>query len=400
MPVKPNALRGDKPVYYVSSEPSVPRSSGVDVSSLPDSYSELVKANPYLNYNYTPGFWDSIGNAFGFRTREDKFREEMELAAREYDQQLLSMHREEEYNSPLQQAARQREAGINPDLNGVESSMASEFNEPEISPVPPEGGEGLQFVGNLMSAVTTALGIAQGVTDLRGSIIDNDLKDASFVSQLFGFGRDAFLNSITPESLRKVGSSVDENGNPVLEVSQVGIDPSFFHSRSSQKRFFRAMNRAAESVKGQAEAYGLAKQAGENRQGYARIHGSKYYSTSDDELDEVFGIIGDVSYDILEKGLRLESRGQDVKSFELESEGRNVAADLANGLPELQSESDAEALKYSKENVKVQNEINESMRDVVHKLHEKAEDGNKLAAIVLGLIGMAGPLSSAIRQNF
>lgn len=90
-------------------------------SGLPESYRKLYESNPYANYQYQLGFWDKIGNLFGFRTSEDRTREEYAQRSNEYISQLQSLAREEEYNSEAEQSKRQKEAGLNPALNRTSS---------------------------------------------------------------------------------------------------------------------------------------------------------------------------------------------------------------------------------------------------------------------------------------
>lgn len=98
-------------------------------------YEDLWNSNPYANNDREDSLWDSIGNLFGFRTGADKWQDELDVRSKEYDAQIASIAREEEYNSESSKVQRMREAGLNPDLQGIQSaSSASEFSEPETSP--------------------------------------------------------------------------------------------------------------------------------------------------------------------------------------------------------------------------------------------------------------------------
>lgn len=371
----------------------------VDTSGLPESYADLVAANPYLDYEYTPGVWDSIGNLFGFRTREDKYREEMQQASREFETQLLSMAREEKYNSPLEQAARQREAGINPDLNGVGQDSAAEFAEPETRPVPPDGGEALQFVGNIFSAMTSLLGFAQGWTNLRGSIIDNDLKDASFVGELFNIGRGAFLNQLSPDQINDFysgqygdgSSSEGEDGNYFVQAIMKGIDSGLFHSQRSARRFFSAMNSAGRSILGRKEAYTAARDAEQARGDLSRTKGSSFWSDDDKELEDILGEFGDAVYK-----LTIQQQKNAYSAGEIERRSNEAA--LQNGLPELEAEAQAQTLTATREVTQTQNEVNSVLRGLIHNLHEKAKQGSKWANIALVLIGVAPSMLQNVAQ--
>ena len=92
--------------------------------------------NPYRaqleNNSYQQSWWDKVGNWIGFNTKEDSYRLELERLAKEWDANAQMQNVTDAYNSEASQAARQRAAGINPDLNGVDSGSAS--SSPPSSP--------------------------------------------------------------------------------------------------------------------------------------------------------------------------------------------------------------------------------------------------------------------------
>lgn len=116
-------------------------------------YEEQWNSNPYANNNRQDSVWDRIGNLFGFRTGADKWQDELDVRAQEYDAQLASVVREEEYNSEAAKVARMKAAGLNPDLAGLgDASSASEFSEPETSPESSaESSSALDSVGSIIS---------------------------------------------------------------------------------------------------------------------------------------------------------------------------------------------------------------------------------------------------------
>lgn len=108
-------------------------------SGLTGKYATQAAANPYGNAEFTPNFWQNIGEQwFGDYSARDSFYQQQDQAADEYIAQLLDAQRQEQYNSPAAQAARERAAGLNPNLTGVGTG---EQPAPSVNPddTPPSG---------------------------------------------------------------------------------------------------------------------------------------------------------------------------------------------------------------------------------------------------------------------
>ena len=156
------------------------------------TFETLSENNPYSKQNraqYKMGVFEGLLSKWGFRTNADKYNEEMDNRANEYEAQLQSTQREEEYNSAAAQAARMRNAGLNPDLaeNMPGAGEATEFKEPETAPESPVGdfesaGEhaaqlgtflldtligGASTIGTLINAGKTVVDIMKGKQDIE-----------------------------------------------------------------------------------------------------------------------------------------------------------------------------------------------------------------------------------------
>lgn len=142
MPTRDNGYMSDKSTRDPSKNPY-----------LGTQYEEQWNSNPYANNNREDSVWDRIGNLFGFRTGADKWQDELDVRSQEYDAQLASVVREEEYNSESAKVARMKAAGLNPDLQGLgDASSASEMTEPETSPESAaESSSALDSVGKFIS---------------------------------------------------------------------------------------------------------------------------------------------------------------------------------------------------------------------------------------------------------
>lgn len=170
--------------------------SGVDVNQW--------NANPYAQFDYRHTGWQKFLEGLGFRTNYDVMKESMGINAQEYERDLLEKAHNEQYDSPIEQNARLRAAGINPDLAGETSSGESSLMQPDPNaPVSPESSgfdNPMVFGSAIMSGITSLFGLAQsgmGVmqmfADYKSKVLDNDKKQLSnsvdaLLASSYGYG--------------------------------------------------------------------------------------------------------------------------------------------------------------------------------------------------------------------
>ena len=139
------------------------------------SYYDTLYSNPYLvgrSKGYTPTALESIGDValhlgtlglsgstFSDSGRK-RYLEELQQNSNVYLNEQLDKMRQEEYNSAPAAAARERQAGLNPDLTGgVQAGNAAENDQPlQPAKLPDQSGDVLQvaaipfnFVNGIMS---------------------------------------------------------------------------------------------------------------------------------------------------------------------------------------------------------------------------------------------------------
>lgn len=154
-------------------------------SGLTGSFAQQAAANPYVGREFSPTFWQSLGERwFQDYSARDRFYAEQDQAADEYLAQLLDAQRQQEFNSPAAQAARERGAGLNPDLIGVGTG---EQPAPAVNPddTPPGMGtteapvsgadvaNAVSFTGKLLSMPMDFLG---SVIEMSDSILTLGMK--------------------------------------------------------------------------------------------------------------------------------------------------------------------------------------------------------------------------------
>lgn len=109
--------------------------------------------NPYSKENrakYVIGPVETALRAIGFRTGYDNYMMDQDNLEAQWDSQNQSLSYEENYNSAAAAAARMREAGINPDLQGIEGAgEAAEMAENELPPT--QGSTDLEYLQKIGS---------------------------------------------------------------------------------------------------------------------------------------------------------------------------------------------------------------------------------------------------------
>lgn len=354
--------------------------SGIDTSSLENTtFSELAKNNPYTNYQYTPGAWDAIGNFLGFRTGEDRYREQMQLAAAQYDNQLLSTAREENYNNELNTANRMRLAGLNPDLQGLgNGSEASEFTEPETNPEPAEtDGAILQnFAGTMLNVITMSVGLFDQFEGIKAKKIANEAQELANYNSYVDFARKWVLDQMdmNPDNLHKAEEwkkGIVSNQEWLYNLPE--FQATMYGMNNRQKKHFKAaVNQVITSVPTTIEGYKKWKELEENRKGYAKLRGSGYYKESDTDMYETIGVV----VKELEKLDRKQIKAQTKKA-----EGDITYYDNLD--PALTAEAVNAQNKETAAAETAENEVNSAYRSIIDQLNKRAENGSKWAEVML-----------------
>ncbi len=140
-------------------------------------YQALVDANPYATGTRKQTGWDRFVNKLGFTSGYDRYEAEREQNSKNYLAQIYAAQREEMYNSAIEQAERQRAAGINPDITGGVDSGAAAGSPEEFAPVSDmsdaiqSGADDMDNFGSLVSLGVSALTGTLGVVDSISAIV-------------------------------------------------------------------------------------------------------------------------------------------------------------------------------------------------------------------------------------
>lgn len=140
--------------------------------------------NPYKNLPYMQGnIWDTLGFSNTART----YNAQLDQAAQEWDSEYARYLEEREYNSEAAKAQRLKEAGVNPDLQGLGSG--SEQSTGGVSqgvqkPVAQGSGGAAEFVNALTSIVSTFMQLGTASQAMRQSRIQSDIMEAELTDKV------------------------------------------------------------------------------------------------------------------------------------------------------------------------------------------------------------------------
>lgn len=159
--------------YYQAKErlygnPKVNIDLAWEKSGLPESYKNRFYANPYFGKTASGGF-------LGINQKSDQMK--LDIESDKYIATLLEQAYKEQYESPVQAAARERAAGINPDLAGLsEAGQASDANStPTGTPDLSNPMEHIQsFAGFLINLASFTAAIPKEVQAVKAASLAND----------------------------------------------------------------------------------------------------------------------------------------------------------------------------------------------------------------------------------
>lgn len=150
-------------------------------------YQQLVNNNPYRNLHYNKSSWQNFLSKLGFRTDADRWEEQVQENAAQWDAGVYQQMYQDEYNSELAKAERMRAAGENPDLLGTNSvsDAASPFQDPAgLDAGTSEEGVLGQIGSTVLSAFNSAVGIAHQFMQLDAMSSDIEGKNISNASNM------------------------------------------------------------------------------------------------------------------------------------------------------------------------------------------------------------------------
>lgn len=270
----------------------------VDVGSAPSGYGsqydDLFAANPYRGLTYDVSGMQAFLHNLGFRTKYDDFVDQARINAQEYDAGIFSQIQQNEFNDPSAQAARERAAGINPDLAGIGdvAGAAGPTEDPNGMNVSPSGDEArdvLSFVSqSVMNFIPGVLSFATNLTNLKGARLENDAKELAFGSAAVDAANKFFIEGITEQDYRDAFEKNDWSN--ILEESKKDssyLSDTMFSSRAARRRFKLAYGMHSKSLLAEMRKYKTFDDFETYRKSLLSKRASPFFSDNDDDMQNL-----------------------------------------------------------------------------------------------------------------
>lgn len=334
---------------------SVP--SGVDA--------QQWNANPYANFDYRHAWWQKIWEGLGFRSKFDEYRDSMAMNANEYEAQLLEKGHNEQYDSASAQAQRMRQAGLNPDLQNVDSGGSSGMEPDPNAPIQPGYNDPVPiiqgFANTVMSAFTGAIGLAKDAMSLFQLKNDVDSGNISKSSSIVDYAMN-MARQFIPESYPE-----GDSGWVNRAVDQAFDVGSMVLSKKQQKQFRRALTSFYQSAPTQAEQWKAWNESQTGKFDYFKRTSSEFFQDgTDDVLRIITNNLMKVQDKIFKQGLNLDSMRQQNEGEYLESVD-----------PSLQGQVENVTNQRNIESGQIDYYLNEALGSIVDDLRDRSESGRK-----------------------
>lgn len=393
-------------------------SPGPDPPDLGENYAALVAANPYRNQQYNKSPWQNFLTSLGIRTQADAWQENMNVQAAEYDAALAQKAYNEQFESPIQEASRMRQAGMNPDLQGIgDVAGASPMGDDPSTPMQSTGEEGkIIEAGNfIMSAVSTAFGIAKQFGELRALGIANSN------NELIGSSRAAELAQWLVNNTRvPYDPLLSETENELSRLRSVGVAGQHMKiPRRFRRQFAQNLIDFTHSLDDQVKSWQGTGSLIDSKQGVARQVESKFFGNgsfqSMREVNKTLVELSDALAEIaLGRGKAEESFNKDY--FENLSGDEKAAAENAVASntriynqelnPVAKASAENAQNEFSAQMKTVDTIINSSLSSLVHRLKRWADKGDPFSQGLLFSFALArmtsvniGPKGASIGFN-
>lgn len=363
------------------------------------SISNLKSSNPYVNQSYYKSPWQNFLSKLGFRTEADAWQENMSVQAAEYDAALAQKQYDQEYNEPLAQVERMRNAGLNPDIDGgsnISSGQAAPLGEDPSTPMQSTGAED-KIIGaaqTIMTALSTGIGLARSLGDLSAIGITNaegKLVQGERTSQ---FAKWLIDNTLTNQF------ELNDNAEPEYQMSQklnrIFKDNKRFIPFRLRKQFRSNLYEFAQSLNNQVNSWNATKVLGDTKLDVARQVESKYFGNGEFDTMRIAnkGLVklSDSLSEIILKRQNAEEGYKHDYFNNLSGDEAAAAENAANSNKRLyegeldplaKAQSENATNSFVAQQKDIDKIINSTMSEIVHDLKRQADKGDIFAESML-----------------
>lgn len=293
--------------------------------------------------------YDIIDQSMYKNTARGKMAYQEDLAKLLYLAQINQENRMNEYNSPTEQVKRMREAGINPDLAGVDNVPATNVAGYQGNPM--DGTKttlesAIDIFGLITSVSSMAMSIVTGFSSVSKDNISKFASALSAGDSLFGLFDKAVLS--------------DDGNNPVFFGDYL---PSL--SPSQRRQLKRSYNSYVSSTKGATSVNKALAEQARSRGEFNKESLNPFNSSSEDVIAEVWKPYIDAMAEYAVKELKGKSAkadydssyyssefGKDSQDFEKQQRDlfrqfKQPLIDVMKNIDNISNDSVREALKAS-----------------------------------------------------
>lgn len=345
------------------------------------SIQSLSSLNPYRNQPYKKTGFQNFLSALGFRTQADAWQENMSVQAAEYDAALAQKEYNEQYEKPSAEAARMREAGLNPDLQGIgDVAGASPMGEDPSTPMQSTGDEGMlmTIANGVLNAFTTAVGVVGSIQNIATTGLSNLGKVTELAESQF------------PNMIPFLGESQDYSRPEIID-SSMAMAKMFAKQnlpRRYRNRFENTIRGFWNSAPGDAKAYKEWSDRISSRRGYA-VESQTLYDEFSEVLYPLAKELADMQGDIYRA--RQQADITDATADTAENQNRQEYATELDA--ELQAKTENAQNSVSYENA----QMVDIMRSHLSKMVSSLEDASKEKGIKGALAGVAMSMISMLQ---
>lgn len=352
-----------------------------------EDWQKIIDANPYTpdKWSRDKTMWDDLAILFGFRSSMDNYIDQMQLASNTYYADAIANYHKEKYDSEIEQAQRQRAAGLNPDLLGVNGGEGQNMNEEQIKPdLTQVGDSGNAIMKGILSFVTGVMGFSKDTLSLAGIVEENATKRVVNNEKFKEFAQSFIKESVMDSNMiddkdyltdKKWG----ELRNDIMQKAKLYTKG---WRKKDMERFMNNINAFLDSSKTVGETYGTWKKALQDRKDFAILAGNKYYGTGIN-MGDIEGLMKAV---------------QPLSNLAMNDEFTKLGASIAEGQYNkdyyesadgtLAGEAENAENEYKKQSAEYEKLVKDAKKEVMDKLDELEKQGNKLASIGKALAPM------------
>lgn len=364
-------------------------------------YDPLFNANPYRNLQYKKTWWQDVVSALGFRTGADKWLEDARTNSAEYDAGIYSMMQLNDFNSPLAQAERMRNAGLNPDLLGVGdvANGATPTEDPNGMSPTDAGAEDLNTALNIVSSVGSSvmdlipktLAFMTNIQQLKGIRAENDLKELQFGNDAVALANRFFTEGITKQDYEDAFTTGDfENLLKASEKDSDYLTNSFLSSKKARKAFKLAYGRHAQSLIAEMSKYKTYAEYEDARKTNLSQRSSQFFSDDDEtQMELIKSVLG--PFEKYQKRMNeINLRIAELRKPDLEQGTINAGLEAERAYEQnidgaLQAQTENAGNEYQKQLYEIMKATDDMFADIMQSLNESDKWYSPIAKALVGI---------------